>query len=87
MRKEKETLENIYYKYQKDELKQMVKKFYEMFSLIVGVSAVLTLTFFMIKSPYRCIIPFEPNPFIRIPEIIIGLVVLPYYFKKLIILK
>lgn len=60
-----------------------IKKIYERFSLVFGFASVLTLTFFLIRSPYRCIIPFEPNPFIRIPEIIIGLIIIPYYLIKL----
>ncbi len=60
-------------------IKMKFKRIYEIFSLIVGVSAVITLTFFLITSPYKCIIPFEPINYIRIPEIIIGLSVLPYY--------
>ena len=59
-----------------------LKQFYEIFSLMVGFSAVLTLIYFLIRSPYKCTILFEPIPYIRIPEIIIGLIVLPYYFGE-----
>ena len=51
-----------------------MKKTAKLFGLSIGLSAVLVLTFFMIKIPYVCIIPFEPIPWIRIPEIIMGIV-------------
>lgn len=45
----------------------------ELFALVISLSATITLTFFLIESPYQCIVPFEPNPWIRIPEIIMGI--------------
>lgn len=63
--------------------KHKCKKIYKIYRLTFGVSAVITLTYFLIRFPFSCIAPFEPNPFIRIPEIIIGLSILPYYIKEL----
>ncbi len=56
---------------------------YERFSLIVGFTAAITITFFLATSYGRCIILFEPIWWIRIPEIIIGIFIAPYYFKKI----
>ena len=63
--------------------KEVIKRFYKIFSLSMGVSAVGVLVFFLIIDWGRCIIPFEPNNFIRITEIICGLVSLPYYFNEM----
>ena len=50
-----------------------MKKYIEILALIIAISAVTTLTYFLTSSLDRCIIPFEPNPYIRIPEIIMGI--------------
>lgn len=45
----------------------------ELFAIIVSLSAVVTLVFYLITGFDKVFIPFEPNPFIRIPEIIMGI--------------
>lgn len=61
------------------------KKFYKIYSLIVGFGAVMVLLwgiflglFFNIKFQLH-----EPLIFIAIPEIIIGFSVIPYYLKNI----
>jgi hypothetical protein len=61
-----------------------IKALYEIFSLISGVGATLTITFFLLTSWPHCIILFESYWFIRIPEIIIGLTICPYYVEKIV---
>ena len=51
----------------------MKMKILNILGLAIGFSAVATLTFFLIKSPYKCIIPFEPDMWVRIPEIFMGI--------------
>jgi len=60
-------------------------KFYEIYSLIVGFGAILTILFFLIYDREHCIILLEPKLYIRIPEIIMGISTIPYYFKKLFV--
>ena len=60
-----------------------IKRLYEIYSLVIGFAAIITLVFFLITSPGYCFILFEPLWFIRIPEIIIGISVFPYYLKKI----
>ena len=61
-----------------------LKKFYEEISLVYGLAVVIMLTMFLtFDGLQHCIILLEPNPYIRIPEIILGIIVLPYYFKKI----
>lgn len=48
-------------------------KLLKLFGLIVGFSAVVVLTYFLVTHSNECLIFFEPNLFIRIPEIIMGL--------------
>ena len=58
--------------------KMKVKEIMRLISLIAGLSAVITFVFYLAfyyKSP---IIFTEPNPFIRIPEIIWGLISIPF---------
>jgi len=45
----------------------------ELFGLVIGLAAVIVLTFFMITNMDICIKPFEPIIWIRIPEIIMGI--------------
>ena len=61
-----------------------MNKAYEVISLVAGLSAVATLVFFLIQSPYHCIIPMEPIWWIRYPEIVLGLLVMPFYINQLI---
>lgn len=58
-------------------------KMYELFCLSFGLGAVLTFTFFLItKYPYPIIFT-EPYFSIRLPEVLIGIFITPYYIKKL----
>lgn len=59
------------------------KKIYEIFSLMIGLAAILILTIYLILDIRNCLIIFEDWWFIRIPEIIIGISVIPYYIKKI----
>lgn len=59
------------------------KEVYNLYCLSMGFAAVITITYFLIRSPYDCIIMFEPIWWIRSPEILIGFSVAPYYFSKL----
>ena len=59
------------------------KKTYEVFSLMVGFAAILILTIYLILDIRDCLIIFEDWWFIRIPEIIIGISVIPYYLLKI----
>ena len=61
-----------------------LKKFYEIFSLAVGISSIGVLTFFLLTNLGKCIIPMEPIIWVRIPEVIMGCASLPYYFYKFI---
>jgi len=63
-------------------MEERMNKFYEVFSLVAGVAAVITLTYFLLTGESRCLYFLEPYWFIRIPEIIIGFIVLPYYIIK-----
>ena len=69
----------------KKEDKMKLKEVYKLFSLSVGVSAILVLVFFLITDWGKCIIPFEPNNFIRITEIVCGLISFPYYFNEMFV--
>lgn len=56
-------------------MKLMLKyKRLELFGLFVGLAATITLTGFLITGHNKCIIPFEPTAWIRIPEIIMGII-------------
>lgn len=61
-----------------------MNKIYEIYSLIVGLSAILTFIYFFTINMFfgveYCI--FEPIWIISILEYLIGLSVLPYYFKR-----
>lgn len=59
------------------------KKGYEIFSLMVGLAAIVILLLYLILDFRRCLVIFEDWWFIRIPEIIIGISVIPYYIKKI----
>ena len=59
-----------------------MNKAYEVFSLVTGVAAVITIVFFLLTEK-GCIVMFEPIWWIRIPEIIIGFIVSPYYLLRL----
>jgi len=59
-----------------------MNKFYELFSLAVGVSAIFAIVFYLLTEG-GCVIMFEPIWWIRIPEILIGFIVTPYYLIKL----
>lgn len=50
-----------------------MNKYLELFSLIVGLSAILTILFYLITAYNLSIYFLEPMWFIRIPEIIIGI--------------
>ncbi len=59
------------------------EKEYEVFSLSVGFAAILILTIYLILDIRICLIIFEDWWFIRIPEIIMGILATPYYIKKI----
>jgi hypothetical protein len=62
-------------------------KIYEIYSLVVGGSALITLTGFMIGSVFLKNFLFcldEPRLLIAIIEMIMGLTAIPYYLKKFI---
>ena len=61
-----------------------VKNMYEIFSIIVGASAICIILFFLGLGYDKCIIFMEPILWIRIPEIIVAIIVLPYYLKKIL---
>lgn len=56
---------------------KLIKKIPKLFALVIGFSATATLTFFLYRSPHRSIFPLEPILWIRIPEIIMGLISIP----------
>ena len=59
------------------------KKIYEPICLVWGVCAIGILTFYLIKGGGYCIILMEPIWYIRTPEIILGIISIPYYIKKI----
>ena len=60
-----------------------LKELYEKICLIWGISVILILTFFLTTGWKYCIILMEPRWYIRIPEIILGVIAIPYYLKKI----
>lgn len=61
-----------------------LKEFYEVYSLVVGFGAAMTISYFLILDRMdHCICLMEPIWWVRIPEIIMGISVIPYYFKKI----
>jgi len=60
-----------------------IKSWYESICLLWGVSVILMVTFFLFTSWEYCIIIMEPLWFIRIPEVILGIISIPYYLKKI----
>jgi len=66
-------------------MKTKTNKLIELSALIVGVSAIALVTFSLILNYYNHSINFlEPIPWIRIPEIIIGLFSIIILFKIMI---
>ena len=51
-----------------------MRKIIEAFSLIVGLSAIITIVYYLITDSSTCFLPYEPILWIRIPEIIIGII-------------
>ena len=51
-----------------------IKKILELFALSISLAAIITIVFYLITDSTTCFLPYEPNPFIRIPEIIMGIV-------------
>ena len=60
-----------------------IKSYYEPVCLVWGVSTILIVTFFLALDPDKCIIFMEPLWYIRIPEVILGIISIPYYIKKI----
>ena len=61
-------------------MKNITKKL-ELLALAIGLGASATITFFLLNYPAKCIIPFEPILWIRIPEIILGLFSIIFLIK------
>ena len=59
------------------------KGLYNLYCLSVGFAAVITITYFLIRSPYKCVVMFESIWWIRYPEILIGFSIVPFYLNKL----
>jgi len=64
--------------------KKIIIEWLEITALVSGLSAVVVITYFLIRHPYKCIIPFEPIIWIRIPEIIFGFFSI-YFLIKIIV--
>jgi hypothetical protein len=64
-----------------------IKRFFKIASLIISLSAVVCLVFFLLTSWNYCIILFEPRLYIRIPEIILGIISIPFLIKMIYDLK
>lgn len=60
-----------------------ITKIYEEICLIWGLSVIILLTFFLTTDWGYCIILMEPAWYIRTPEIILGIIAIPYYVKKI----
>ena len=60
-----------------------IKEIYEKVCLTWGICAMSILTFYLITGGGYCIILMEPIWYIRIPEIILGIIAIPYYLKKI----
>lgn len=61
-----------------------MKKTYEKFSLVIGIGAILTLSWGIVLGLFGIKFQLhEPLLFIAIPEITLGILSLPYYFKKI----
>ena len=65
-------------------MKTKTNNLIELSALIVGVYAIALVTFSLILNYNHPIIFLEPIPWIRIPEIIIGLFSIPILFKIMI---
>lgn len=61
-----------------------MKKILKLFGLAVGLGAVICAVYSLLSAKNRCLIIFEPNPIIRITEIIMGLIAIPILFKIMI---
>lgn len=61
------------------------KKFYEIYSLLIGLGANLTLLFGIFLGLFFNIRfqLYEPIIFISVIEILIGISIVPYYLKKI----
>jgi len=53
----------------------------ELISLVVGLAAVIVFTFYLISSYDKALIFLEPNLYIRIPEIVLGVVAIPFLIR------
>jgi len=60
-----------------------IKSYYEPICLIWGISTIGIVTFFLITDYNYCIGFMEPLWYIRIPEVILGIISIPYYLKKI----
>lgn len=61
-----------------------LKKLYEEVSLCYGLAMTIVVTAFLgLDKLDHCIIITEPNPWIRIPEVILGIISIPYFVKKI----
>lgn len=65
-------------------IKKNPYEWYELYSIILGISLILTFLYAFIVTWGRCLIPFEPVPLIRISEILLTLSICPYYIHKII---
>ena len=60
-----------------------ITKIYEKICLVVGFAAIIVLIGFLINFWGYHFFITEPLWFIRIPEIILGIIAIPYYLKKI----
>lgn len=56
-------------------------KYFELSALICGLAAILNFVFYLLLDYKSCSIFFEPNHYIKIIEIIWGLLSLPFLIK------
>jgi len=51
-----------------------IKKSLELVALAFGIAAMVTIIYYLITKSTTCFLPYEPILWIRIPEIIIGII-------------
>lgn len=63
----------------------MVMRKFTILSLCTAIGAIATFLFYLIFNYGQPVWFTEPNLFIRIPEIIIGLISIPFLFRLILI--
>lgn len=61
-----------------------IKKILELSALIAGFAAVVAILFYLITGWGTAVIFLEPNPYIRIIEIVWGLLAIPFLVRLMI---